>query len=192
MNRSEKWIWLGDHLAVDFANTTIGREFETVDLIATVEDAHEWIDLEPTELPKVEITDENLPHLRALRDAAGRTLRAAVREEEWDPADTALINSLVETGRVFRLLGSRPRGSRLTAGDGFAAFAGVLAASVVDLLGRDDLAAIAICEAPGCGQIFHRSRVNQKWCSPGCGNRARVDRHRHRNPHAQRRAAVSP
>ena len=63
---------------------------------------------------------------------------------------------------------------------GVPALAGVLAAAVVDLLAREDLANLAECVAPGCGQLFHRSRPNQRWCSPGCGNRARVDRHRHR------------
>lgn len=186
MTTNQRWTWLGDHLAVDFANTTIGREFERIDLISTVEAADEWINHEPAELPAVSLTESSLADLRVQRDATGRILRSTIRNEGWEPSDIELINTLVEEGQVFRILGFRPRESRFASGAGFPAFAGVLAASVVDLLAREDLAAISICEAPNCGQIFHRSRVNQKWCSPGCGNRARVDRHRHQNPQAQR------
>lgn len=186
MNTTHEWVWLGDHLAVDFANTTRGIEPDVVDLIGSIAEVDEWIRHEPAQLPQVEITEDDVVKLRALRDATKRVLLSAIRDERFGAADIGLINSHIEDGRVFRLLDCRPKLSRLVTGEGFEAFAGVLAAAVVDLIARDDLAAIAICEAPGCGQIFHRSRVDQKWCSAGCGNRARVDRHRHRNPRAQR------
>lgn len=191
MNQLHKWSWLGDHLAVDFANTTIRREADPIDLIETVDAADEWIEREPADLPAVSMTDSSLVELRTQRDATNRLLRASIRGERLEQADIELINTLVVNGRAFRLLASRARESRISFGSGFSSFAGVLAESVVDLLARDDLAAIAICEAPSCGQIFHRSRVNQKWCSPGCGNRARVDRHRHQNPRAQRSSRSS-
>ncbi|MFI5735270.1 CGNR zinc finger domain-containing protein [Kribbella sp. NPDC051587] len=42
---------------------------------------------------------------------------------------------------------------------------------------RDDRHDLALCDAPGCGQLFFQRRTNQAWCGPGCGNRARVARH---------------
>jgi predicted RNA-binding Zn ribbon-like protein len=44
----------------------------------------------------------------------------------------------------------------------------------------DPDSAIALCDAPSCGQFFRRTRTNQRWCGPACGNRARVARHAHR------------
>lgn len=186
MKKNPEWIWLGDHLAVDFANTTIGGGRERIDLITSIEKFDSWRDHEPSKLPQISITKESLAGIRKQRDATARILRNAIQGEDSDAADVELINTAVERGQVARVLTGRPRESRLVAGNANAAFTGVLAAAVVDILAREDLAAIALREAPNCGQIFHRSRVNQKWCSPGCGNRARVDRHRHRNPQANK------
>lgn len=179
------WTWLGDHLAVDFANTTIGREGERLELIGTLGGLRGWLQAEPASLPDVDDDELEIALVLSQRDATARLLRAAALGRALDAADVALINRRVGEGRVTRLLTGEPSASRLaSAGHGQGAFLGVLAAATVDLLARDDLAAIAVCEAPGCGQFFHRSRRNQRWCSPGCGNRARVDRHRHRNPAA--------
>jgi predicted RNA-binding Zn ribbon-like protein len=41
-------------------------------------------------------------------------------------------------------------------------------------------AAIALCDAPGCGQLYLRGRPNQQWCNPHCGTRARSQRHAER------------
>ena len=46
-----RWVWLGDHLAVDFVNTTIGLDDDREELIGTVEEFLGWIDAEPAWLP---------------------------------------------------------------------------------------------------------------------------------------------
>lgn len=192
--RDTAWTWLGDHLAVDFANTTIGREGARTELIGTVNELRGWMQAEPASLPDIDGDELDIVLVLSQRDATARLLHAAALGRPLDTADVALINARVGEGRVTRLLTGEPGTSRLAAaGHGQAALLGVLAAATVDLLARDDLAAVAVCEAPGCGQLFHRSRRNQRWCSPGCGNRARVDRHRHRNPAAgQARQAGTP
>lgn len=179
----QRWIWLGDHLAVDFANTTIGLDDRREELIGTVADFREWIEAEPAWLPPLDGDPIDLARVLELRDVTDRLLRCAALRRPLEPQDVELVNARVRAAGVSRLL-TAPGASRLAADAGFPALLGVLAGAVVDLLAREDLAAIAVCEAPGCGQIFHRSRRNQRWCSPGCGNRARVDRHRHRNPAA--------
>ncbi len=55
-----------------------------------------------------------------------------------------------------------------------------LAFAVIDLLTRPDLANLALCDAPSCGQLFHRDRPNQQWCNPACGDRVRSARHHQR------------
>ncbi|WP_348789318.1 ABATE domain-containing protein [Leifsonia sp. NPDC080035] len=182
MTTRARWTWLGDHLAVDFANTTIGLDGRREELIGTVGEFREWIAAEPAWLPALDGDAIDLELVLEQRDATSRLLRCAALQQPLPPGDVELVNARVRTAGVTRLLTSAPGRSRLAAGSGFASLLGVLAAATVDLLAREDLAAIAVCEAPGCGQVFHRSRRNQRWCSPGCGNRARVDRHRHRNP----------
>ncbi len=189
MTSQTRWIWLGDHLAVDFANTTIGLDGSREELIGTVEEFLEWVEAEPAWLPSLDGEDIDLTSVIEQRDATSRLLQHAARQQPLVPEDVDLVNARVCDAGVSRLLTASAGASRLAAGPGFRSLLGVLAAATVDLLAREDLAAIAVCEAPGCGQIFHRSRRNQRWCSPGCGNRARVDRHRHRNPVAGATAA---
>ncbi|WP_413334538.1 CGNR zinc finger domain-containing protein [Brevibacterium sp. GP-SGM9] len=176
------WAWLGDHLAVDFANTIKVVDNSTIELIGSVEEFHDWHEAEPADLPTVVLTSEGLRELRSLRDCALRLLHAACDDRTFPQADIATINEAIEIGGTLRLLGPTAGTSRLQSASesGFDALAGRLAAAVVDLLAREDLANLALCPAPSCGQLFHRARPNQMWCSPGCGNRARVDRHRHR------------
>ncbi|MCT1690030.1 CGNR zinc finger domain-containing protein [Brevibacterium sp. p3-SID960] len=180
------WAWLGDHLAVDFANTIKVVDNRTIELIGSIEEFHDWHEAEPADLPTVDLTSESLRDLRNLRDCALRLLRAACDDRTLPQADVATINETIEISGTLRLLGSATGTSRLQSASegGFDALAGLLAAAVVDLLAREDLANIAVCSAPSCGQFFHRARPNQVWCSPGCGNRARVDRHRHRRMNA--------
>jgi predicted RNA-binding Zn ribbon-like protein len=56
-----------------------------------------------------------------------------------------------------------------------------IAAAAIDLLTGPDAAAVALCDAPGCGQLYLRGRPNQQWCNPHCGTRARSQRHAERN-----------
>src|SRR3954447_9124809 len=53
-------------------------------------------------------------------------------------------------------------------------------------------ARIGFCDAPSCGLFFERTRRNQRWCSPECGNRARVARHAARRPDRSRPAGGGP
>jgi predicted RNA-binding Zn ribbon-like protein len=56
-----------------------------------------------------------------------------------------------------------------------------IAAAAIDLLTGPDAATVALCDAPGCGQLYLRGRPNQQWCNPHCGTRARSQRHAERN-----------
>lgn len=173
-------MWLGDHLAVDFVNTVKIVNGQTVELIGTPGEFAGWYKAQPERLPRAEITDGGLAELRDLRNVALRLLHAAAARVALDAGDVAIINEAVRAGNTRRVLGPAVGSSTLEAADDLPSLGGVLASAVVDLLAKEDLANIAVCQAPDCGQFFHRSRPNQLWCSPGCGNRARVDRHRHR------------
>lgn len=179
------WSWLGDHLALDVANTMRWRdECTRVELWNTPEDLVTWLDAEPVELPRpLDVTPEEWRSLRELRDAIVDLLQAATLDERLPEEAVRLVNEIVHETGTTRLLAGRVGewSTRPAATDPLAALRGHLAAAVVDLLSRDDLANLTRCHAPDCGQFFHRSRPNQRWCSPGCGNRARVDRHRHRS-----------
>lgn len=174
------WVWLGDHLAVDFVNTVLFVDGRPVELIGSVEEFNSWRAAVPAELPETDVDDRALKQVVAVRDSALGLLHAAAESESLSESDVDAINQAVRDGRGRRLIGDRVGADFIEADAGVEPLLGVLASAVVDLLAREDRANIAVCRAPGCGQVFHQSRPNQRWCSPGCGNRARVDRHRHR------------
>lgn len=178
------WGWLGDHLALDFANTVRVEDGHTLELLNTPADLMRWLELEPAPLPKVhQVSLAELEEFRMVRDAACVVLHAAAAQHPLPIEAVEVINARIQLTGVSRLLGTAPGSSVHQPVGGVMevrAMIGVCAAAVVDLVAREDLANLAVCHAPGCGQFFHRARPNQRWCSPGCGNRARVDRHRHR------------
>lgn len=176
------WTWLGDHLALDFANTTQEQGGTMVDLIPTLAEFEGWRSAMGDRLPEVgELTPSQLDDLRSLRDSALALMHAALGGSKLPEPDLAAVNEAVRSTSTSRLLVQVGRADAIAGHhEGAEVLRGVLAAAVVDLLAREDLANLAVCHAPGCGQFFHRARPNQRWCSPGCGNRARVDRHRHR------------
>lgn len=187
MNKTDwaHWGWLGDHLALDFANTVRVDDGRRLELLNTPGDLHGWLAAEPARLPPMEaISSAELAEFQVVRDAALAVLHAAAAGGVLPSGPARVINDRVRDTRTVRLLtaeaGSAVHEAAVSA-SGVSAVVGVCAAAVVDLVAREDLANLAVCHAPGCGQFFHRSRPNQRWCSPGCGNRARVDRHRHRH-----------
>jgi predicted RNA-binding Zn ribbon-like protein len=61
---------------------------------------------------------------------------------------------------------------RLTAG---------LARAVMELLSSPARDLLRACPAPRCVRYFVKDHPRQEWCSPSCGNRARVARHYQRH-----------
>ena len=111
-------------------------------------------------------------------------LRAAATEQPLPASDVAAINERILAAPAARLLSTEP-GTHLTRPvthtDPPTRLLAELAGSVVDLLTGSDAARLALCDAPGCGQLYLRGRPNQQWCNPHCGNRARTQRHADRH-----------
>ncbi|WP_165495117.1 CGNR zinc finger domain-containing protein, partial [Actinomadura roseirufa] len=60
----------------------------------------------------------------------------------------------------------------------------LVARSAITIFGGPSRTAVRACGGPGCVLFFVKNHPRREWCSPGCGNRARVGRHyqRHRDP----------
>ena len=176
------WEWLGDHPAIDFANTLKRRGRDYEDLLAGAADVAEWVRRERAlgrdALPVVAAAavSKRVGEVRGLRDDVFAVLSAAARNDP-PPRDAARrINDRLRRHPVVALLDERAH----VAGDPdpLDELLARIAAATVDLLARHS-AALALCDAPSCGQFFLRARGNQRWCGPACGNRARVARHAH-------------
>jgi predicted RNA-binding Zn ribbon-like protein len=147
--------------------------------------------LDPAGLDQA-VAHEIAGRLRDLRDAL-RRLAAEVTEDArpWaapaiptrqDAIDT--LNALApawpelvwpsggEPGRVFH-----------TAGVPVELATSLIAHQAVELFAGAQRARLRACLAPGCLLYFLKTHPRKEWCSPGCGNRARVARH-YRRHHA--------
>jgi predicted RNA-binding Zn ribbon-like protein len=176
-----RWSWLGDQLAIDVANTVRRRGWRYRELITSPEDLRTWLERERGRLVvPADVGPALVARFLVVRDHVLGLLRAAAAGVALPAADVRAINELAAAAPVVRLLGNRP-GEHLTwpvtrAGPATRLCADI-AAAVIDLLTGPDAAAVTLCDAPGCGQLFLRGRPNQQWCGPRCGTRARSQRH---------------
>jgi predicted RNA-binding Zn ribbon-like protein len=173
------YSWLGKELAVDFANTVIVvRPGEELDGLATGAELARWLELERDRLGSVPDAEARLRDFRRLRAAIRGLLAAAAEGEELPETAVATVNRASAAAPSFvqlrvpaeAVVESRAR-TRVDA------TFGAIAASAVEVLGGPDRERIRVCAAPSCGLFFLAGRQRQQWCTPSCGNRARVARH---------------
>ncbi|MFB6720843.1 CGNR zinc finger domain-containing protein [Kribbella sp. NPDC056345] len=174
------WAWLEGYPSLDFANTVIRRGWTEHELVTSVADLESWLDAAALPAPRPEsVTEADLQAFLPLRDAALRLLRAAAGHGSRQRADVETLNEQLISCPEVLLLGDDP-GTAVSRSIGspppFTVLLTKLAAAVRDVL-TDDRQDLALCDAPGCGQLFFQRRTNQAWCGPACGNRARVARH---------------
>lgn len=179
--KETSWNWLGDHLAVDLVNTVHRNEGVTTELLVDATALAVWFQHERERFPRLPRADHGtLRRLVALRDAALDVIDAAFANRTLPTDQVQFFNKLILGNPMPRLLscgGQRTAPFQSSTSDPLTDVEAVLANAVVDLLAHDSLHELAFCDAPACGQYFHRKRTNQTWCCPACGDRARVARH---------------
>lgn len=137
-----------------------------------------------------EVVPDELAHARRLRDAV-RGLAAWATDDDRPialqapGADDAIetINATARTNAPTALLrrdGRALQRELATAGSAVTAALGTAAVEAVELFTGDLAPELRACHAPRCVLYFVRQHPRRAWCSPGCGNRARVARHYHR------------
>ena len=175
------WDWLGEALAVDFANTTKRSGGTEHELLQSRHDLVAWATYEAGRVPELDPEAVLIGEVRTLRDDVKALLHAVVRSEPAPPSAVERVNARV---RAAPLVPQLREGDVVLAPAAAAApldeLLARVAQSAIDLVGRGG---VGFCDAPSCGQFFERGRASQLWCSHACGTRARVARH------AQRRKA---
>lgn len=139
--------------------------------------------------------DDAVPWLRSVGSVdldQLRDLRAALRrlaaDATEDPRESDTPMSRAEALSVLNSLAGSAGSELSWPVDGpperilHGTAAGVIAALGVELLAGEGRTRLRACLAPNCVLYFVKEHTRREWCSPGCGNRARVARHyqRHR------------
>ena len=172
------WDWLGEALAVDFANTTRRFGAEERDLLQDPDDLVLWAELERGRVPVMPARAVRLGEIRTFRDDVKALLHAIVDDE---PAPVPAAERVNARLRAAPLVLQLRDGAAVLAPAGPAEPLDELLARVAhSAIELADRGGVGFCDAPSCGQFFERRRVSQLWCSDACGTRARVARHAHR------------
>ncbi len=166
-------------LALNFVDTVADRHGSTIELLDTPNQLNQWLLRADNRFGEISITSVDfLAEAIALREAIYDCLNAALSSNKLPGISLDLIN------KFSSLPDFRPniKANRImyTAPDAEAAILSSIAADAVMLLGEASLMKLRRC--PECQMIFKDNSRPQKrvWCSSssGCGNRAKVRRHR--------------
>jgi predicted RNA-binding Zn ribbon-like protein len=142
-------------------------------------------------LPAVpDVTSDEAARARRLRDAV-RGLAAWATDDDRPiaqeaPATDEAIETINRTARtsaptpLLRRDGGALRRELATEGSAVRAALGTVAVEAIELFTGELAPELRACHAPRCVLYFVRQHPRRAWCSPGCGNRARVARHYHR------------
>ncbi|WP_086562456.1 CGNR zinc finger domain-containing protein [Streptomyces africanus] len=156
-----------------------------------------WVRAHPEVLPDAGRSvagAAQLAAVRDLRDAVRALFAHAVRPGEPSPADAARLLPVPEAVRRLNEAAARtptvpvlnwPEGTgpdvRHQPAHGGDDLASALAHAVIAFLASPERDRLRACHAPRCVRYFLKNHPRQEWCTPSCGNRARVARHHQRH-----------
>jgi predicted RNA-binding Zn ribbon-like protein len=182
---SDTFPALGEPLALELANTLFTDGATLLDALTTPDALTRWVEANSGRIdarPPRRPGPYDLERARELRATIRALLAAAV--DGGAPSYTAVrrLNELAAmapfTPRLHWPASGRPTARLSLSRDGRAdALLALLAQSAIDVLGGSGAGRVRRCQAPGCGNYFVKDHPHQVWCSPSCGNRARVARH---------------
>ena len=188
------FMWAGDHVALDFLNSTTAPRGTPIEWIANGQDLVAWmIDAKVLDPAAAEHIRARFPARELDRVAAEAIVlrewfravlaRAKARGVASLPhADIERLNTVLARDATYRRIESEGEGAglRLVAGRAWHKPGDLLvplAAAMADLLCDADLDLVRNCENPPCTMWFYdRTKGHRRrWCSQAvCGNRAKV------------------
>ncbi|MDV3127101.1 CGNR zinc finger domain-containing protein [Mycobacterium sp. 21AC1] len=182
------------------ANTISIDRGRVHDSLAEQNDAEQWLrkisgqlNLTPQPPSSDTLIGAHVDRLVSLRDA----VRRLAADQTQDPrtlgqspvpdaaAATDIVNSSSALGLVWPEVdcaGPTAQRRDVWAGREYLdALITVIARQTIDLAVSPQWGQLHPCLAPGCAHFFVKDQMRRQWCSPHCGNRARVARHAHRH-----------
>lgn len=177
-------------LAVELLSTLRHDGDELVDHLTDPRYFRAWLrdHLHP-DVPR--LTDPALAELVRFRDQL-RVLFTAVVDDQPAPQPVLAAVNDAATRAPVTLVARQAADGRLRIDripqpqttDALTQVRGELARAALALLTDELRHQLRLCRAPRCVLFFLKQHPRQQWCSPSCGNRARVARHaaRHRHP----------
>ena len=193
-------MWVGDHLALDFLNSTAAPRGTPIERIANGQALVTWL----VDAKVLDPSDAERIHTQFSARDLDQTARKGGALREWfrhvllrakaggvaslPYADIDRLNGILTRGTAYRRIEKQSEDGRLhlvdrrawrTAGDLLVP----MATAMADILCDSDLDLVHNCENPSCTMWFYdRTKGHRRrWCSQAiCGNRAKVAAFRNR------------
>jgi predicted RNA-binding Zn ribbon-like protein len=196
MAQKQNFLFLADHLCLDFVDTDFRRSGEHHDQLKTFDDLHEWLKRAGLLATSEAIVLGKRCHGRtaetvlkgawALRKAIRQAAQAVADRETIPAGAIRTLNTLLSqrTGyfQIERRSSQFERRFVSPMVEPLMILAPI-ADSAADLLCNGDLTLVRRCADAGCDLLFYDTTKNhrRRWCSmSSCGNRAKVAAHRAR------------
>jgi predicted RNA-binding Zn ribbon-like protein len=197
------FLFVGNHVCLDFINTQLVMNERPVDLLATFSDLIAWLAqvhlLTKEEAKKIErqwgrqaTETQTLEQARAFRVTLREMVERIAAGRPVPPAAIEAINDMLRYrigySQLIRRSEKFERGFQVEFQDANQLL-GLLAEAASDLLCTCDFSLIKKCQNPTCVLFFCDTTKNhaRHWCSMSvCGNRSKVAAHyrRHRSKRA--------
>lgn len=181
------WYWIGGSPAVDLVNTLRERWNRRVECLVHGDDLVAWLVHAGLVAPDVVATARQVEDARALREAVDDLLVAAVEGRAARPGPVDTLDRALERWAPRPAVRLDDAGAPVLTSrgplDGVDAALGTLALDAAAILGGPRRARLRICAAGDCSARFLDTSPagRRRWCTmAGCGNRAKVRRHRAR------------
>jgi len=191
---------LGEPLPVELMNTVVVDRDGIHDTLKDDGGAAAWLRAVADRISDEAGADVDLPAVETLRPDAEKlcelrdALRLLAAEATGDPRPPvtapeltrpeaiATVNALATTWpELVWPTGGHPSRAYRAHGTATTLAVELIAHRGVELLTGPGRERLRPCLAPNCLRFFVKDHARREWCSPGCGNRARVARHYQRH-----------
>lgn len=187
---------LGEPLAIEFADTRYAVRGVVQEGLARPEHLGAWLrdhagafDAGAGAAAARAVRAGDLARFIRLRDAIRDVARLLVDGKPPAPERLGVLNAAAAAAPRRPLLRwdeTGPTVVEATEAPAVDAALAAIARSAIEVFGGPLRPALRACGGPGCVLFFVKNHPRREWCSPGCGNRARVDRHYKRHRARQR------
>jgi predicted RNA-binding Zn ribbon-like protein len=202
MSSSLAAVWDEEPVPIALANTLSIDRGHIRDALAGRSEIEQWVHavsgqlrMSPRPSSPEPMSSADVARLVSLRDAIRRLAVEHTQDQRslGEPvvpdvvSATAVVNDSSALSSIWTELeweASTARRRDAWKGGSFAeAVIAVIARRTIELCTSPEWERLRPCLAPACAHFFLKDNVRRQWCSPLCGNRARVARHaeRHRN-----------
>lgn len=169
---------LGEPRPIELVNTRFERYGKALDGLIGTAGLEEWLTVNG--FPSTVAGEPDaLAAFHSLRDSLDKLFDACLHDCRPDPGTVEAVNEIARRAPLhLRLTWDHgPTAEPVIDASPLERALGEIVGEAITLLSGDDAELLRRCHGPRCVLLFIKNQPRRQWCTPECGNRARVARH---------------